>query len=107
MSTEAQIAANIENAKHSTGPQTEAGKNTSSKNSVTFGLYSGDFIRPGEEYTYASLRAALFEQLAPIGNLEETFVDEIHRGMWRLRRCGEVESHLVIGLDDGSGYIFD
>ncbi len=107
MSTPAQIAANIANAQSSTGPRTEAGKAASSKNSVTHGLYSGDFIRPGEESAYETRRAKLFEELAPIGTLEETYVDEIHRATWRLRRCGEVESHLVIGLDDGSGYIFD
>jgi hypothetical protein len=108
MSTPAQNAANIANAQSSTGPRTEAGRAASSKNGITNGLYaSGDFIRPGEECQHDDLNAALLHELAPVGILEQNLVDEIRRAMWRLRRCGEVEAHLVIGLDDGTHYIFD
>jgi hypothetical protein len=107
MSTAAQIAANIANAQASTGPRTTEGKARSSKNSITLGLFSGDFIRPGEEGAYAAFDVALFRDLAPVGLLEEILVEEIHRAMWRLRRCGEVEAHLVVGLDAGTDYIFD
>ena len=107
MSSPAQIAANIANAQSSTGPRTEAGRAKSSKNSVTLGLFSGDFIRPGEESAYASLNAALLHDLAPVGILENVLVDEIQRATWRLRRCGEVESHLVLRLNDGGNYILD
>ena len=107
MSSAAQIAANITNAQSSSGPRTEAGKATSAKNAVTFGLFSGDFIRPGEEEGYAALQAGLVLQLAPGSLLEDILVEEIHRATWRLRRCGEVESHLVLRLDDREKYIFD
>jgi hypothetical protein len=107
MSTAAQISANIANAQSSCGPRSEAGKAVSSKNSVVFGLYSGDFIRPGEESVHATLNAALRQETTPVGVLEDNLVEEIRRAMWRLRRCGAVEAHMAIGLDNGSGYIFD
>jgi hypothetical protein len=107
MSSAAQIAANIANAQASTGPRTETGKSKSAKNAVTFGLFSGDFIRPGEEEGYKALQAGLVHQFAPGSLLEDILVEEIHRATWRLRRCGEVESHLVIRLDDRESYIFD
>jgi hypothetical protein len=96
MSTAAQIAANIANAQASTGPRTDAGKATCSKNATTHGLFTTrDFIRPGEEPLYEQNRADLIDQLAPTGILECNLADEIHRALWRLRRCGEVEAALV------------
>ena len=50
MSTsEAQHAANKANAAHSTGPKTPTGKSRSSKNRLTFGLFTiSDFVREGD-----------------------------------------------------------
>jgi hypothetical protein len=94
--TPAQIAANIANAQASTGPQTDAGKAACSKNATTHGLFTTrDFVRPGEEPLYEQNRADLICQLAPIGILECNLADELHRAMWRLRRCAEVEAALV------------
>jgi uncharacterized protein YchJ len=96
MSTTAQIDANIQNAQSSTGPRTEEGKAACSKNATTHGLFTaGDFIRPGEETSYARLGDALLEDHVPQTILEHTLVDEIRRAMWRLRRCGQVEADLV------------
>jgi hypothetical protein len=90
------------------GPRTEEGKANSSGNAITNGLYAArDFIRPSEEPFYTELTESLRAELAPSGTLEHNLVNEIRRAMWRLRRCGEVESHFVIALDDGSGFIFD
>jgi hypothetical protein len=107
MSSAAQNAANTANAQHSTGPRSEAGKAASAKNSVVFGLFSGDFVRPGEEHAYSALAAALNLDLAPVGPLEEILAEQIQRAAWRLRRCGEVESHLVLFLNDGTNFILD
>src|SRR5580692_3706030 len=108
MSTATQIASNTINAQSSTGARTEAGHAASSKNAITTGLFTRrDFIRPGEEEVYAQTKAELTDSLAPSDPLECTLVDEIHRAMWRLRRCGQVEANFVIRLDDGKGYIFD
>src|SRR4249919_1032022 len=95
MSTTAQIAANTVNAQSSTGPRTEEGKATSSKNAITLGLFSGDFVRPAEQSLHDELNAAILRDLVPDGILEQNLACEIRRAMWRLRRCGEVEATLV------------
>ncbi|HVV44298.1 MAG TPA: hypothetical protein VHC72_03810, partial [Bryobacteraceae bacterium] len=58
------------------------------------GLYSGSFIRPGEENDYTDLRTALHRRFTPGDVLEVALVDEIHRAIWRLRRCARVEAEL-------------
>jgi hypothetical protein len=57
-------------------------------------IYSGSFIRPGEENDYTELRAALHRRFVPADVLEVALVDEIHRAIWRLRRCARVEAEL-------------
>ena len=62
-----------------------------------------DFIRPGEHALYAELDQSLRSELAPVGILENTLVDEIRRATWRLRRCGLVEESLAAaGTEDQS-----
>ena len=108
MATAAQIAANQRNAQSSTGPRTEAGKATSSLNGITLGLFTRrDFIRPNEESDYAKLQADLERELAPVGTLENTLVEEIRRATWRLRRCGQVEAGMFLRLNDNPIYIMD
>ncbi len=48
MATEAQIKANQENAKKSTGPSTSKGKQRSSMNGMTHGIFSKILSLPGE-----------------------------------------------------------
>ncbi len=101
MSSPSQIAANIANAQFSTGPRTETGKATSAKNGITLGLFtSTDFIRPSEQEAYTELQSQLNRDLAPIGILETTLVDEIRRATWKLRRCAQVEANLARSADD-------
>jgi hypothetical protein len=107
MSTAAQIAANIANAQSSTGPRTPEGKAAAAKNSVIHGLFSGDFIRPGEETIYATLSMEILHDLDPVGAREQILAEEIYRAAWRLRRCGEVEHRLVTRLNDGENFIQD
>ena len=108
MATAAQIAANQRNAQASTGPRTEEGKATSALNGITLGLFTRrDFIRPKEESDYAQLQADLERELAPVGTLENTLVEEIRRATWRLRRCGQVEASLLLRLNDNPTYIND
>ena len=108
MSSAAKIAANIANAQASSSPRTETGKANSSQNAITLGFFAHrDFIRPEDEPVYTKLQATLQLELAPVGLVEQNLADEIRRAMWRLRRCGEVESTLVLRLDIGRGHIFD
>ena len=87
------------NLQVSTGPRTAEGKAIASKNAITHGLFTkGDFIRPGDENIYAQSKTDVHTHLAPAGPLEYNLTDEIHRAIWRLRRCGEVEATLAVTL---------
>ena len=89
MSTsDAQHAANKANAAHSTGPKTETGKSRSSKNRLTFGLFTiSDFVREDESESYTKICTNLWSELSPAGTIEEAFTTEVMSATWRLRRC--------------------
>ena len=95
MATEAQIAANRNNAIASTGPTTPEGKSKSSRNAVSDGLFpTRCILNPDESAAFNELTASLEKDLAPEGALEQTFAAEITRATWRLRRCANVEDSL-------------
>ena len=96
MATEAQTNANRQNAHLSTGPITDAGKSTSSRNALTLGLFTrADYVKPEERDLYKEFCETLHTELAPEGLLEETFAAEITGASWRLRRCSAVEAELA------------
>jgi hypothetical protein len=95
MATDAQTAANITNAQASSGPRTPAGKDNSSRNAITLGLFTiHDFVRPAERDEYSQLVSALRAQLNPNGALEEAFASAIVGAVWRLRRCSLLEARM-------------
>jgi len=104
MSTDAQIAANRNNAQASCGPVTAAGKTRVSGNAISHGLYSGgDFILPDERDLYAEFCAGFQTDLAPEGAIEQTLSAEIVHAAWRLRRCSLVEAGMVrVGGDENA-----
>ncbi len=58
MATPAQIVASRANSLQSTGAVTEEGKQASSQNAITFGLFTqNEYVRPGEEDEHARLSA--------------------------------------------------
>lgn len=94
--TEKKLAANRLNAERSTGPRTERGKNTSKFNAVITGLFAKHVVIPlcdgeGSEEQFVALFADLRQEFQPVGRLEEFYVGEIAKSMWRLRRatCAE------------------
>lgn len=90
------------------GPRTDKGRLIASQNAIKTALFTaGDFIRPGEEKEYAEISEELLIELNPHGILEHTLFDEIRRATWRLRRCGKVESNLVVIMDSGLARILD
>ena len=94
--SEAQSAANKANAAHSTGPQTPTGKARSSKNRLTFGLFTiSDFVREDESESYTKICTSLWSELSPAGTIEEAFTTEIMSATWRLRRCRMVEEDIA------------
>jgi hypothetical protein len=101
MSTEAQITANRENAKLSTGPTSDAGKQASSKNSLRHGLTAQGFIiLPGHEEAFAELRQGLRDSLLPLGALQESYFTRILENTWNLHRCRLAEAALYDQAED-------
>ncbi len=87
-----QLQANRANAQKSTGPKTEAGKSTVSKNAVTHGLRSAQPVIDGEDPAeYNDFRNDIIVQFDPSGPMETLLVERIVRSAWRLRRIGMIE----------------
>ena len=88
MASAAQIIANQENATHSTGPRTEAGKKRASLNSFRHGLTSQRVILPTEDIdAYQTFTAAYHADLKPKGVIEEQLVQTLADIQWRLNRA--------------------
>src|ERR1035441_2009339 len=104
--SEAQFAANRENARKSTGPRTAEGKEASRMNAVKHGILStavvvrGLRIREHEE-EFKDLRQQCWECLAPVGRMEEMLVDKIVAAQWRSRRALIAETGEIVKSVDG------
>jgi hypothetical protein len=92
MSTPAQIAANQANAKLSTGPTSDAGKQIVSQNAVKHHLSGkGNPALPGEQDAVAKHVEGYIQAYAPVGLPEHDLVTNIARNHWRLRRAHAME----------------
>jgi hypothetical protein len=92
MTSEKQIAANRENAQHSTGPSTAEGKARSAINAVKSGLTGRTILLPNEDVpVYEAHVASLTSQYAPVGYAEQTLVQSIADAEWRLQRIPSLE----------------
>jgi len=95
VASEKQIDANRLNGEQSTGPQSDAGKAASSKNSVKHGLLSRDVLLPDEDAeAFNELGESLRAELNPQGALESVLVERIIGLNWRLRRLGKIEADI-------------
>ena len=73
MATPAQIVASRANSLQSTGAVTDEGKQASSRNAITFGLFTqNEYVRLGEEDEHARFCDAFRRDLNPEGAAEET-----------------------------------
>jgi hypothetical protein len=92
MSTSAQVAANQRNAQLSTGPTSEPGKNTSSRNALKTGLTGRTVLLPTED---AALYEAHLDQFVkrfqPVGDDERSLVQSLADTEWRLMRIPSLE----------------
>jgi hypothetical protein len=96
MTTEAQRAANRRNAEKSTGPKTEHGKETVSRNALRHGLRAEKVLTFDE--TNADFQAFLDgqrEAFEPADAIEEQLVERIAMCAWRLRRIYRAEADVV------------
>jgi hypothetical protein len=96
MSTVAQQRANKQNAQHSTGPRTEAGKQRASLNALKHGLCAKDPLIPGEDPDDYYRHCAEMEfDLKPGSAREENLVDQIADITWRLKRFSRIEAAVI------------
>ncbi len=93
-STAAQIAANTENAQHSTGPRTGEGKSTAARNNFRHGL-TGDFavLDWEDEDAFSRLQTRMLCEHAPQGPTETVLVDNIVRHQWLLQRAFRLQEN--------------
>ena len=93
MATNAQILANQENAKKSTGPKTEEGKQRSSMNAMTHGIFSKIPLLPNEnEDQFKSLEEDLIKTYQPKDAVEMHLVYRIYLTFIRQIRLREAEA---------------
>src|SRR4029450_11145663 len=96
MTTEKQILANQQNAKHSTGPRTEAGKRRSRRNAIRHGLTAETVIDALEDAAhYKAFERAIKSDYSPQTAIESQLVSRLASLLWRLRRAVMIESGLL------------
>jgi hypothetical protein len=95
MTSQNQIEANRANARRSTGPKSNAGKQRSRANAVTHGLTAKDIVVPGETPDqFEKLRKGLIDDFAPGTTIEFELIDHLAALLLRRRRPPVVEAAL-------------
>jgi hypothetical protein len=88
MATPAQIAANKQNAQKSTGPKTEEGKATSSRNRLSHGFASSAILIEGENpEEFKALLAGLTDEHKPVTDTEVILVERMAQHQWLCLRA--------------------
>ena len=107
MTTHAQMKANRNNAKKSTGPRTEEGKTRSAQNALKHGLLARDTVLPGEDPAeFDSQLSALEADIQPANSLEFELVRQIADSQWRMRRLTRLETgFLAAAVDETRRYM--
>jgi hypothetical protein len=85
MASSAQIAANQQNAKKSTGPRTVEGKRRSSGNALTFGLFANDirqYFSPEDRIRYDDFIKINSDAFLPTGPTEDWLANKIAETMF-------------------------
>lgn len=83
----AQIAANRQNAKKSTGPRTQRGKEQVRYNALKHGLLAHAPVLPGEDpEEYLIFQDRLLTEIAPAGKIAEMLTYRLAGLLWRARR---------------------
>ena len=96
MATAAQIVANQQNAQLSTGPRSEAGKQTVSRNAAVHGLAAKKFfLTEQDKAVFAELRDALAEHYQPATDHERALLEELAEAKWRCRTARTMEASFL------------
>jgi len=98
---DAKTRANRENAKKSTGPRTDAGRTTCSRNAVKHGLFAADitkYFRSEEESErYERFVDGIVKDLAPVGDLESILARRAADIQFRLEALRTAEFKVYAG----------
>jgi hypothetical protein len=95
--TPARLEANRANAQLSTGPKTEAGKATSSKNALKTALTGRTVLLPSDDAPRYERHLAHYDKLyRPVGEQETALVQSLADTMWRLDRIPGLEEALYV-----------
>src|SRR5579871_2552703 len=104
MATQAQVLANQENAKHSTGPRTEEGKARSSRNRLSHGFASSTRFVEGEDpQHFYALLADFMNEHQPATPTEQIFVEKMAHHHWISLRAHRLQYVEVENLQAGNG----
>jgi hypothetical protein len=96
MATEKQIEANRRNARRSTGPKSQQGKETVSRNAVKHGIYANNvLVLPEEESEYRRLADAIYEDFGGGTAFERVLVNKMISSIWRSTRADKIEAGLL------------
>jgi len=88
--------ANRKNAQHSTGPQTEAGKQRSSQNAISHGLTARTAVLPTEDLAAFEHHVQQFlNEYKPAAPTEDHLVHELANTSWRLKRIPLLEAEAL------------
>lgn len=92
----ARSARNRQNASHSTGPKTKAGKKRSSLNGLRHGLTGHTILLPTEDLAaYLDFTEKLAADLKPADMIERQLVQSLADTAWRLNRIPALENNLL------------
>src|SRR5579884_4093158 len=101
MATPAQVLANRENSKHSTGPTSDAGKAISSLNHRSHGFCAADPVLPTEDRNeFNALAERLKSEWMPQTVTQEFLVGQIAGAQWKLARLERTHAGMLAALDD-------
>jgi len=102
-----QITANQANARKSTGPKTPEGRAVAKMNALKHGILSREVLvrglhRKESNRELTALHQRFWQELDPVGPMEEMLVDQIVSAHWRLRRALTAESgEIALSVDEG------
>lgn len=94
MTTPKQLAANIQNSNHSTGPKSDSGKVIASQNAIRHGMLSTRLVVPEleSEQGWMTHHQEIKESFSPVGGIEHQLVERIAFNLWRLNRVARYEA---------------
>ena len=96
MTAPAQISANQQNAKRSTGPITPDGKAAVARNATSHGLAGSHLVLPGEDAAdFDALLETLRSEHSPSGVTQDFLVQQMAQAQWKLPRAARIEQQIL------------